>query len=135
MPPGVTGIAGHPMAGSEQAGIAAAIPLLFENAAYLLTPAQHTPEDVLRKLRETIFSIKARPVILEAEEHDRLVALSSHLPQMVAVALVNTLKNCGREQQELLFNIAGKGCKDATRIAMGEPGMWYDIFTTNKNFL
>lgn len=134
LPPGVTGVGGHPMAGSEQAGIAAADPSLLENALYLLTPTRHTSGRELKKLQETIRAVGARPLILKPEEHDRFAALVSHLPQMVAVALVNTLRNCGQEQEQLL-TFAGKGFKDTTRIAMSEPSMWYDIFTTNKNFL
>lgn len=134
LPPGVTGIGGHPMAGSEQAGITAANPFLLENATYLLTPTRQTPKAALEKLQQTIQAIRARPVVLEPEEHDRLVALVSHLPQMVAVTLVNTLKNCDQEQ-ELLFTLAGTGFRDTTRIAMGDPAMWYDIYTTNKKFL
>lgn len=134
LPPGVTGVGGHPMAGSEQAGVTAANPFLLENAVYLLTPTRHTSNTKLEKLQDTIRAIRAHPFIMEPEEHDRLIALVSHLPQMVAVALVNTLRNCGQEH-ELLFTLAGKGFRDTTRIAMGEPSMWYDIFATNKIFL
>jgi prephenate dehydrogenase len=132
--PGVTGIGGHPIAGSEQAGIAAADPLLLENAIYLLTPTRQTPKPALEKMEKVIRAIRACPLMLGPEEHDRLVALVSHLPQLVAVALVNALRSCGHER-ELLLTLAGRGFKDTTRIAMGEPSMWYDIFTTNKVFL
>lgn len=134
LPLGVTGVGGHPMAGSEKAGIAAADSTLLENAIYLLTPTRHTVERELKKLQDMIHAVKARPLILEPEEHDRFTALVSHLPQMVAVALVNTLQKSGQDQ-DLLLTLAGKGFKDTTRIAMSEPSVWYDIFTTNKKFL
>lgn len=134
LPPGVTGIGGHPMAGLETAGIDGADPDLLKGAAYLLTPTPSTPKAELEKLREIISAIKARPFILDAKEHDRLVALISHLPQMVASALVGTLKNYVQER-ELLLALAAKGFRDTTRLAMGDPDMWYDIYTTNKKFL
>ncbi|MDO9534477.1 MAG: prephenate dehydrogenase/arogenate dehydrogenase family protein [Bacillota bacterium] len=134
LPPGVTGIGGHPMAGSEQAGIAVADPSMLENAIYILTPTWHTSGRKLRKLQDMIHAVGARPLILEPEEHDRFAALISHFPQMVAVALVNTLRNSGQDQ-DLLLTLAGNGFKDTTRIAMSEPSMWYDIFTTNKKYL
>jgi len=134
LPPGVTGVGGHPMAGSEQAGIASADPSLLENAIYLLTPTWHTSSRKLKKLKDMIIAIGARPLILEPEEHDRFTALVSHFPQMLAVALVNTLRNSGQDQ-DLLLTLASKGYKDTTRIAMGEPSMWYDIFISNKKSL
>ena len=134
LPPGVTGIGGHPMSGSEKSGIAAADAALLKNAAYLLTPARNTPPKKLEKLQTAIRAIGAIPFILDPEEHDKLAALISHLPHLVAVTLVNTLKNSGYEQN-LLHAFAGNGFKDTTRIAMGEPSVWYDIFSTNKSNL
>ncbi|MEW5921430.1 MAG: prephenate dehydrogenase/arogenate dehydrogenase family protein [Bacillota bacterium] len=134
LPPGVTGIGGHPMAGSEKAGITAADPLLLQGAAYLLTPTKKTPRAALQKIEKTILAIGAHPLILSPEEHDRLTALISHLPQFVSAALVNTLRNYANDHK-LLQTIAGRGFKDTTRIAMGNAEMWYDIFTTNKVYL
>jgi prephenate dehydrogenase len=134
LPPGVTGIGGHPMSGSEKSGIAAADAALLKNSAYLLTPARGTSREALDKLQEAIRIIGALPYVLEPEEHDQLAALSSHLPHLVAVTLVNTFKNSGYEQK-LLHTFAGNGFKDTTRIAMGEPSMWSDIFSTNKHNL
>lgn len=134
LPAGVTGIGGHPMAGSEKAGVAAAHASLLEDAVYILTPTRHTPQGMLAKLQQTVRAIGAHPLILEAQLHDRLAALVSHLPQLLAVALVNTL---GRSSQtnELPLKLAAKGFCDTTRIAMGEPAIWYDIFDTNKECL
>lgn len=134
LPPGVTGIGGHPMSGSEKSGIAAADAALLKNTAYLLTPARSTSPAELEKLQTAIRAIGALPFILDPEEHDKLAALISHLPHLVAVTLVNTLKNSGYEQK-LLHTLTGNGFKDTTRIAIGEPSVWYDIFSTNKNHL
>lgn len=134
LPAGVTGIGGHPMAGSEKAGIAAADPLLLKNAVYILTPARQTKAAALKKMRQTVRAIGARPLVMEAAQHDRMAAMVSHLPQLLAVALVNSLGDSGQTQKRLL-RLAGNGFRDTTRIAMGEPGMWYDIFQTNRLFI
>jgi prephenate dehydrogenase len=134
LPQGVTGIGGHPMSGSEQSGIAVADAALLENSVYLLTPARGTSQEALDKLQEAIRTIKALPFVVDPQEHDRLVALTSHLPHLVAVTLVNALKNSGFKQEQLPA-FTGNGFKDTTRIAMGEPSMWSDIFSTNKDNL
>ena len=134
LPPGVTGIGGHPMTGSEKSGIAAADPLILEKAAYLLTPTRQTPPPALEKLKQTVRAMEAVPFILEPEAHDRFAALVSHLPYLVTVALVQTLQSSGYPR-EFLINLTGNGFKDTTRIAMGEAAMWYDIFRTNKIFI
>lgn len=134
LPAGVTGIGGHPMAGSEQSGVAAANPALLEKAAYILTPTQQTPRPALKRLQQAVRAMGAKPFILEPEAHDRLVALLSHLPYLAAVALVQTLQGSGYEPA-LLSALVGNGFKDTTRIAKGKPEMWLDIIRTNKIFL
>ncbi len=134
LPAGVTGIGGHPMAGSEQSGAAAADPALLKNAAYILTPTQQTPRPALKKLQQLVQAVGAKPFILEPEAHDRLVALLSHLPYLAAVALVQTLQDSGYEPA-LLGALVGNGFRDTTRIAKGKPEMWLDIIRTNKIFL
>jgi prephenate dehydrogenase len=134
LPPGTLAVGGHPMAGSEKAGVAAADPFLFENAAYLITPTRNTPPEAVEILKKMIIAIKAHPYIMDPGEHDRLVALISHLPHLVAVALMSTVTNI-KDKQELLAILAGNGLKDTTRIAMGSPAIWYDIFVSNKKYL
>ncbi|MGI5875262.1 MAG: prephenate dehydrogenase [Dethiobacteria bacterium] len=134
LPPGTMAVGGHPMAGSEQTGIAAADPFLFENAIYLLTPTPGTPPEAVERLKKMIIGIKAHPLTMDPDEHDRLVALISHLPHFIATALVNTVTNFG-DKEGLLAMLAGNGFKDTTRIAMGNPDVWYDIFVSNKKYL
>ncbi len=134
LPRGVAAVGGHPMAGSEKAGIQAADPLLLENAVYLLTPAAGAPRQAVMTMEKMVQSIKAHPIVLEAEEHDHLVALVSHLPHLLAVALVNTVRHTG-EEQELIKLLAGGGFRDTTRIALGNTAVWYDIFSTNSHHL
>lgn len=131
LPSGVNGIGGHPMAGSEKSGITAADPLLLENAIYLITPTRRASPYALETLQELVRAIKAHPLVLEPEEHDRLVALVSHLPHLIAVSLVNAVRN-SKESKELLLTLTGGGFRDTTRIALGEPSIWYDIFITNR---
>lgn len=134
LPEEVEFVGGHPMAGSEQAGISAADPLLLENAVYLLTPVARTREKTVHKMKELIQSIKASPLVLSPEEHDKLLGLTSHLPHLVAVALVNALQKAAPERENLL-TLAGGGFRDTTRIAMGDPEIWSDIFSSNREYL
>ncbi len=89
LPAGVHYVGGHPMAGSEQSGIATADPFLFENAVYLLTPGAETPPFVLAVLEDFIRMVGGIPHRLSPEEHDLMVAVVSHLPHLLAAALVN----------------------------------------------
>ncbi len=133
LPEGVVFIGGHPMAGSEKEGIAGADPYLFENAFYVLTPRDGTPEDDLLKLVRLVEGIGSRPVLMDPVEHDLSVAAVSHLPHLAAAALVNCLFDLpGSEKMSLL---AAGGFRDTTRIAAGNAEMWRDIFLTNREFI
>lgn len=133
LPEGVSFIGGHPMAGSEKEGISGADPYLFENAFYVITPRPGTPEDHLRKLVGLVEGVGARPVLMDPVEHDLSVAAVSHLPHLTAATLVNCLFDLpGHEKMSLL---AAGGFRDTTRIAAGSPGMWRDIFMTNREFI
>ena len=122
-------IGGHPMAGSEESGIKAADPALWENAIYVLTPYKETPDYYIKKLRLMVEAIGAQPLLLSPEEHDRIVALVSHLPHIVAAALVEAAAS--EEEDELIKTLAAGGFRDTTRIAMGNPEVWKDICVTN----
>ncbi|MCL6609918.1 MAG: prephenate dehydrogenase [Peptococcaceae bacterium] len=133
LPQGAVFIGGHPMAGSEKEGVAGADPYLFENAFYVITPGPETPEDSLRKLIGMVEGIGAKPVLMDPVDHDLSVAAVSHLPHLVAATLVNCLFDFpGSGKMSLL---AAGGFRDTTRIAAGNPGMWRDIFMTNREFI
>ncbi len=134
LPAKIWGIGGHPMAGSEQSGIAFADSKLLENAVYILTPVKSTPHRLVLKMIKMIRVIHARPFIMEANKHDYFAALLSHLPHLVATALSAMLHHCD-EDDDLLRNLVGNGFKDTTRIAMGDESIWYDIFLSNKVYL
>lgn len=131
LPPGVHYIGGHPMTGSEISGISGADPYLFENAVYVLTPDSSTDRRALAVLRDLIETMGARVLYLSPEEHDRMVAAVSHLPHVVAAALVNTVGEF-EEHNPGAFRLAAGGFRDVTRIAESRPGMWCDIFMQNR---
>ena len=126
-------VGGHPMAGSEKGGVAAANPYLFENAYYLLTPTGETNPAALEAAKGLVRALGARAVVLDPLEHDQLVALISHLPHLVAAALVNTAAASHRAGRAL--PLAAGGFRDTTRIASGPPAVWRDIFLSNRQAL
>ncbi|HHT48680.1 MAG TPA: prephenate dehydrogenase/arogenate dehydrogenase family protein, partial [Firmicutes bacterium] len=131
---GVHYVGGHPMAGSEQSGITAADPFLFQNAVYLLTPGPETPSFVLEALTAFIRMVGGLPHLLTPEEHDLMVAVVSHLPHLLAAALVNVALDFNERHPGTLALAAG-GFRDTTRVAMGSPALWREIFSTNRHSL
>ena len=129
-PEAVTYIGGHPMTGSEESGAAASDPAIWENAIYVLTPTDKVDTKKTEQLKSLVEAIGAQPLIMNPEEHDNIVALVSHLPHIVAVALVNTA--AGSDKDEMIKTLAAGGFRDTTRVAMGSPVMWNDICATNQ---
>lgn len=124
-------IGGHPMAGSEKTGYASATDRLLENAYYLLTPTgQNSPEDI-ETLEYIVKGTGASCVILSPEEHDMITAAISHVPHIIAVALVNMVRRNDNEEENMKAFAAG-GFKDITRIASSSPEMWQDICIANE---
>lgn len=132
LPAGTEFIGGHPMAGSEQAGVAGADRYLFENAVYILTPTEYNSRQKIMQIRDMLEAIGARVVEMDADEHDLTVAGVSHLPHIVAAALVNAAGDLQRSYDKT-FMLAAGGFRDVTRIASGHPVMWRDICITNKD--
>lgn len=124
-PPGLRLVAGHPMAGREQAGPAAATPSLFRGAAWIVCPDGAEIPD-LEALTEIVRSVGAIPYTMPAAEHDRVVAAISHLPQLIAVSLVN-LASSDPGVMEL---VAGS-FRDLTRVAASEPAWWPQLLAAN----
>ena len=120
-------VGGHPMAGREHAGPGAASPALFRGAPWVICDDGASPED-LEQLLAIVRSIGANPVVMSAERHDRVVAAVSHLPHLLAVALVNTVSG-NRDAEELL---AGS-FRDLTRVASAESTWWPEILISNAD--
>ncbi|MBM7581698.1 prephenate dehydrogenase [Caldicoprobacter guelmensis] len=134
LPPNIFFIGGHPMAGTEHSGYAASIPHLFENAYYILTPLPSTPDQAVKSLKDLLSSIGAIPLVMEPQLHDKIVGAISHLPHVVASALVNAVQDID-EPQHLKERLAAGGFRDITRIASSNPKMWRDISISNRQQL
>jgi prephenate dehydrogenase len=132
LPPQVVFIGGHPLAGSESRGLQAADPFLFQNAYYVLTPGASSASQDLERLSVLLRSTGARIMVLSAQEHDRVAATISHLPQLLAVSLVNFLGDLG-ENQEHGIRLAAGGFRDKTRIASSPYSVRRDIVATNRD--
>lgn len=128
LPEQVWGIGGHPMAGSEIKGIKGADRYLFENAVYVITPSNDTPEDAADILLNLFASTGARMKTMAANQHDHLVATISHIPHVAAVSLVNLTKG----DNDCLMMAAG-GFRDTTRIASSDSAIWEDILLFNRD--
>jgi prephenate dehydrogenase len=126
-PPGF--VPGHPIAGSERSGIGAARGDLFRHRRVILTPLATTEAAALVRVRALWEALGADVSTMEVTDHDRVLAMTSHLPHLLAFALVDTL---GREpEHESIFGLAAGGFRDFTRIASSDPVMWADIFAAN----
>ncbi len=123
-------VGGHPMAGRESSGIDAAEAGLFAGCTYCLTPSENTPSDAVYRLSVLVTGLAAHPLVLDAQEHDRLVAGISHLPFVVSAALARMLGQDSEWAQMSL--LAASGYRDMSRLAAGSPIMYRDICLTNK---
>ena len=132
MPPDVHFIGGHPMAGSEHAGVEAADPLLFSDRVYILCPYADTPPDALLQLMDLAEDLLALPITVDPGEHDRIMAIVSHLPQLISVALMHAAQ-AGDAEHAMLDKLAGRGFLDMTRLAASEFAMWQGILKTNRD--
>jgi prephenate dehydrogenase len=119
-------VGGHPMAGRESSGPGSASAAMFRGAAWILTEDGAAETD-LKVMEETVEELGAFPVRMSAEAHDAAVAAVSHLPQVVASALVDLVAS-----DSTAFSLAAGGFRDVTRIALSEPGWWTDILTENR---
>ncbi len=124
-------IGGHPMAGSEGSGIEYADALLFQNAVYVLCPLPGNRKKI-RPLAALLESIGARVLTMGAREHDRVAAAISHLPQLIAVSLMDNAANKNKGNPAFLQLAAG-GFRDMTRIASSPFHVWKDILSNNRD--
>lgn len=125
-------IGGHPMTGSEKKGYLAADPFLFENCYYVLTPTIEAPLNKVNLLSESLEKIGAKVLFLDAAVHDRIAAAVSHLPQILAVSLVNLVGHYQNENPYYLKMAAG-GFRSMTRIASSPFNIWEDICQSNRD--
>jgi prephenate dehydrogenase len=120
----------HPIAGTEHSGAGAAFPELFRDRNLILLPQKETKAAAVRLVRAAWLACGARIVRLEAAEHDEIFGAVSHLPHIVAFALVNQLAQ--RRDAKRLLGFSGGGLRDTVRIAGSSPEMWRDICIANR---
>jgi prephenate dehydrogenase len=124
-------VGSHPMAGSEQSGYRVARADLFRGATVVVTPTERTGLGALKQVTEFWEALGARVCSLDPETHDRAVAAISHLPHLIACALVDG----ARRVEPSALELAARGFRDTTRIAAGDPDMWTEIFLANRDAL
>ncbi len=125
-------IGGHPMAGSEKVGPLAARADLFRDATWILTPTPQTDASALQTLQQMVADFGAKPLILDAQTHDELLAVTSHLPHIAAAALTQVFA-VARAKNEVAPQVVAGGWRDSTRIAAGSAEMWRDICLSNRD--
>ena len=131
LPPDIHFVGAHPIAGGEQWGAAAAVENLFVGRRCILTPSRKTNRAALTKMAALWKRVGAKVEIMNAEKHDRVLGVVSHLPHVVAYALVNALDQTKVDGVDLKTFCAG-GFKDITRIASSRPELWRDICLLNR---
>jgi prephenate dehydrogenase len=124
-------IGSHPMAGSERTGVKAAREDLFEGAVTVVTPTPGSSPRAVEQVVELWESVGSRVVTMPAARHDELVSRSSHLPHLVAAALVNGILSSGDAGE--IGSLCAAGFRDTTRVASGSPEMWRDIGIANRD--
>lgn len=124
-------IPGHPIAGREKSGVEAAVADLYQDHRVILTPTANNSIDAVQKVTELWEATGAIVEVLDIEEHDRVLAETSHLPHLLAFSLVDSLSRQGDSHD--IFHYAAGGFRDFTRIASSSPIMWRDVFLHNSD--
>ena len=124
-------VPGHPIAGKEKSGVDAADASLYEEHRVILTPTSATDPAASARIRALWTTVGAEVLLMDPDEHDRVLAETSHLPHLLAFSLVDTLARQGDSLD--IFRYAAGGFRDFTRIASSDPLMWHDIFRENRD--
>lgn len=122
-------VPGHPIAGSEHSGYSASSADLFEHKKVILTPLENTRQSAYELVQNFWELLGAQVISMSVKHHDEVLAATSHLPHLLAFALVDTLSRQGESEE--IFRYAAGGFRDFTRIASSDPQMWHDIFMAN----
>jgi len=131
LPDGIQPLGGHPMCGKELSGLSAAEATLFEGAPFILVPLPRTSEWAMALGESLARAVRAQPLVLAPQRHDRLVAAVSHLPYLLAATLVRTAMSVA-ERDELTWSLAASGFRDTSRLAASDVTMMLDIILTNR---
>ncbi|MGH7172717.1 MAG: prephenate dehydrogenase [Gemmataceae bacterium] len=128
LPVGMEFVGSHPLAGSEKHGPAHASAHLLEGRLVVVTPEPDTTDNALSRIRDFWTALGARVQVMDADEHDRALALTSHLPHLLSSALAGILP-------PELYDLTATGFRDSTRLAAGQPALWSAIFRANRAYL
>jgi cyclohexadieny/prephenate dehydrogenase len=132
IPEGVHLVPGHPVAGTEHSGPEAGFAQLFEGRWCILTPPPGTDEQAVERVRWLWQRAGSQVEIMEASHHDRVLAITSHLPHLIAYTIVGTATDLADATQSEVIKFSAGGFRDFTRIASSDPVMWRDVFLNNR---
>jgi len=135
VPPGVHFVPAHPLAGTEYSGPDAGFTTLFEGRWVLVTPPPGTDADAQSRIAELWRRCGASVEFMDAAHHDRVLAIVSHLPHLIAFTICGTADDLEEESRREVLQFAASGFRDFTRIAASDPVMWRDIFLNNREAL
>lgn len=126
-------IPAHPVAGTENSGPDAGFADLFKGRWCILTPAKGTPKAAVAKLAALWKRCGMKIAVMDAEHHDRVLAITSHVPHLIAYTIVNTVADLETHMKGEVITFAASGFRDFTRVAASDPVMWRDVFLTNRD--
>lgn len=132
LPDGVHFVPGHPIAGTEHSGPAAGFAELFQGRWCILTPPAGTDSAAVDKVAAFWQAMGSMIEIMDPHHHDRVLAITSHLPHLIAYTIVGTANDLEGDLQQEVIKFSASGFRDFTRIAASDPVMWRDIFMANK---
>src|SRR5690606_336100 len=132
VPQGVSFIPGHPIAGTEHSGPAAGFAELFTNRWCVLTPVPGADPAAVEKLSAFWRAMGSNVEAMDAAHHDMVLAITSHVPHLVAYNIVGTVADLEAATQSEVIKFSASGFRDFTRIAASDPVMWRDVFLTNR---
>ena len=132
IPNGVHLVPGHPIAGTEQSGPESGFAELFEGRYWLLTPGHETERNATQRMRNLFEGIGAMVEEMDPDYHDKVLAITSHLPHLIAYTIVGTADDLEDQTQADVIRFSASGFRDFTRIAGSNPIMWRDIFLNNR---
>ena len=132
IPKGVHFVPGHPIAGTEQSGPEAGFATLFDNRWCILTPPEGQDPDAIAKLKAFWEALGSNVELMTPAHHDMVLAITSHLPQLIAYNIVGTADDLQAVTNQEVIKFSAGGFRDFTRIAASDPTMWRDVFLNNK---
>jgi cyclohexadieny/prephenate dehydrogenase len=132
LPANVHFVAGHPVAGTEHSGPESGFADLFDGRWCILTPLPDTDAAIVEKLTKLWRATGSKVVTMDPEHHDKVLAIVSHLPHLIAYTIVDTATNLERDLQSEVIEFSASGFRDFTRIAASDPVMWRDVFLANR---